>query len=77
MEKYMDLSAQCNVSSVSFYIVMPGVPTCPHCQAMEAFFKTLPVDSYYCNIQQEATCNQAFWKLYDKGVTTGTPTILV
>lgn len=77
MERYMDLYASCNTSSTSFYIVMLGVPTCPHCQAMEVFLKNLPVDSYYCNANTQTVCNNAFWKLYDMGATIGTPTLLV
>ena len=66
-----------NTSNYDFYFVMLAIKTCPHCVAMEKFFKNLPVDSYYCDIQQSKECSNAFWKLYDKGVTRGTPTILV
>jgi uncharacterized membrane protein required for colicin V production len=38
-----------NTSNYNFYIVMLAIKTCPHCAAMEKFFKNLPVDSYYCD----------------------------
>lgn len=66
-----------NASNYDFYIVLLAVKACPHCAAMEKFFKNLPVDSYYCDIQQSKECSDAFWKLYNKGVTRGIPTILV
>ena len=61
------------------YIVMLGDPRCPHCRAMERFFKRYSdetgVKTFFCSVLDKA-CLEAFQKLYRLGATEGVPTIV-
>ena len=61
------------------YIVMLGDPRCPHCRAMERFFKRYSaeagVKTFFCSVLDKV-CLEAFQKLYRLGATEGVPTIV-
>ena len=61
------------------YVVEIGDPRCPHCRAMEEFFKSYGeeagVPAYFCSVLNNV-CADAFWRLYHLGATRGVPTIV-
>ncbi len=61
------------------YIVMLGDPRCPHCRAMERFFKRYSaetgVKTFFCSVLDKV-CLETFQELYRLGATEGVPTIV-
>jgi len=60
-------------------VVILGTESCPHCRAMEAFFREeLPGRAYFCEITEKgSSCEAAFSLLVGKRVTMAVPTMVV
>ncbi|BES80548.1 hypothetical protein [Pyrodictium abyssi] len=60
-------------------VVILGTESCPHCRAMEAFFREeLPGRAYFCEITEKgSSCEAAFGLLVSKRVTMAVPTMVV
>ena len=57
------------------YLVVLGVPSCPHCRAMERFLPSLGLDVFFCPLSRPR-CAKAFAELVERGVPSYVPVIV-